>query len=336
MKQLLEMKRADKKLIVRFLLGDLPERKRLKLEERIFKEDAFYEEVLAIQEELADDYVHKGLSASQTRRFESHFLQSPLRRERFQFAAALSRALDDGISRSTLQARDSGRRSLRSSLVLASVGWQRLAVAASIAMALLIGISWLALNNRRLNRDVDRASAERDELRRQADLNREEATLQARMLEQEIAELRASGTRMQKQLQQKEQELEALQRAARESKTPLASLATFILTPGLTRGTDEPEKLMLGGGVQTVRLQLNLEREESFKSYVAEIRTARGNLVWSQSALEALKTGYGLAVPVTIPASRLPIGEYEISLKGTSASGKLESVGYFYFISLRR
>ena len=93
---------------------------------------------------------------------------------------------------------------------------------------------------------------------------------------------------------------------------------------------------MLGAGVRTVRLQLNLEREESYTSYVAEIRTVRGNLVWSQSSLEALKTGYGLAVPVTLPSTTLPIGEYEVSLKGAGPSAKLDSVGYYYFIALRR
>ncbi|MCA1600741.1 MAG: hypothetical protein LC776_03505 [Acidobacteria bacterium] len=50
------METIDEKQAVRFLLGDLSEESRLKLEERFFKEDRFYEQLLAIQEELADDY----------------------------------------------------------------------------------------------------------------------------------------------------------------------------------------------------------------------------------------------------------------------------------------
>ena len=213
------MKPAEKNLIVRFLLGELPERKRLKLEGQIFKEDAFYEEVLAVQEELADDYVHKSLSAGQMRRFESHFLQSPLRRERVQFAAALSRALNEGSAFAGLQTQEPERRSW-SLPAPASAGWRKLALVPSIVvlLALLVGLSWLAVTNRRLNRDVERASAEREEFRRLADLNQEESKHQMQKLEQEIAELRASGANMQTRLQQKEQEFEALQSAARESK----------------------------------------------------------------------------------------------------------------------
>ncbi len=90
---MLEMETIDEQPIVRFLLGEMPEDGRLLLEERLFTDDRFYEQVLAIQEELVDDYVQDKLSSSRRARFEEYFLQSPRRRERVEFAAAFSRAL---------------------------------------------------------------------------------------------------------------------------------------------------------------------------------------------------------------------------------------------------
>ena len=40
-----KMETIDEKLAVRFLLGDLPEESRFKIEERFFKEDRFYKQL---------------------------------------------------------------------------------------------------------------------------------------------------------------------------------------------------------------------------------------------------------------------------------------------------
>jgi hypothetical protein len=68
---------------------------------------------------------------------------------------------------------------------------------------------------------------------------------------------------------------------------------------------------------------------------VAEIRTARGNLVWSKSGLIGQPTSYGGAVFLTMPAKLISNGEFEVTLKG-AANGKVEAVGYYYFIALKR
>jgi anti-sigma factor RsiW len=83
----------DEQQIVRFLLGELPEDERQGVEGRLFQDDSFYSLVLAIQEELADSYVQGELTADQRKQFESHFLKSPRRKERVDFAAVFAGAL---------------------------------------------------------------------------------------------------------------------------------------------------------------------------------------------------------------------------------------------------
>ena len=147
-----------------------------------------------------------------------------------------------------------------------------------------------------------------------------EAERKLEELERDITALRAQGGEMEARIQQKERELEALRLAARSTKAqPAASqIATFILSPGLTRGTDQPEKLIISAAARSIQIQLDLEREEDYQSFVAEIRTARGNLAWSNSGLALKRTSYGQAVFLTIPARLISNGEYEVALKGAA------------------
>ena len=141
---------------------------------------------------------------------------------------------------------------------------------------------------------------------------------------------------MQAKIQERERELETSKRASKLSAPSITSqIATFILSPGLTRGSDEPEKVMISGKSRLIQLQLALAKPEDYKGYVAEVRTARGNLIFSKSLPAAQQMSFGQAVSLTMPAEQIPIGEYEVTLKG-AASGKLQSVGYYYFIALKR
>lgn len=329
------METVDEKQIVRFFLGELSEDARLQVEERMFRDDGFYEQVLAIQEELADDYVRNNLSAGQRIQFNNHFLRSPRRKARVKFAAAFNRALVGQAIGATPAA--SGSRwweSLLSFRLRLSSGPMLAALAAVLVM--LIGFSWLYVDNRRLSKSVEQGRAERDKLIDRARGKETEADREKQRLESEIAALRARGNEMDAAIQQKERELDALKRASQSTTgASISEAATFILSPGLTRGADEPEKLMISRTSRLIHLELALEKPENYKGYVAEIRTARGNLVLSRSIPAAQQTSFGQAVSLTVPVHQLPIGEYEITLKGSS-EGRLQSIGYYYFIALRR
>lgn len=329
------MERIDQQQIVRFLLGELSEDHRLELEEQIFKDDGCYRQVLAVEEELADDYVQNNLSASQRSRFEQNLLGSRRRRDGVEFAAALSSALL-ALQPSTLTApsRVSWWNSLQAFLRPRSV---RVAFVTSFAaLVILAGAVGLVNENHRLSNRVEQTRLERDSSINRTRANETDALIKQRELVEEIAKLQTQGGDMQAKLIQKQHELEALRRSLQQrAQTSPSTFATFVLSPGLTRGTDEPEKLIIHPSTRLVQIQLALEKEEDYQSYLAEIRTARGNLVWSKSNLATERTGYGLAVSLTIPAKLLSAGEYELALKG-AAQGKLEAVGYYYFIALKR
>src|SRR5438309_8905837 len=80
-----------------YLLGVLPEERREAIEQRFLNDDDFHLEVEIVEEELFDGYLQNKLTEPERRLFETHFLASPLRRQRLQFA----RAFQDKISSKT-------------------------------------------------------------------------------------------------------------------------------------------------------------------------------------------------------------------------------------------
>ena len=328
------MERIDQQQIVRFLLGELSEDHRLELEEQIFKDDGCYRQVLAVEEELADDYVQNNLSASQRSRFEQNLLGSRRRRDGVEFAAALSSALL-AFQPPTLTA--PSRVSLWNSLqVFLRPRSVRVAFVTSFAaLVILAGAVGLVIENHRLSNRVEQTRLERDSSINRTRSDETDALIKQRELVGEIAKLQTQGGDMQAKLIQKQHELEALRRSLQQrAQAAPSAFATFVLSPGLTRGTDEPEKLIIHPSTRLVQIQLALEKEEDYQGYLAEIRTARGNLVWSKSNLTTQRTGYGMAVSLTLPARLLSVGEYELALKGAT-NRKLEAVGYYYFIALK-
>jgi hypothetical protein len=57
------------------------------------------------------------------------------------------------------------------------------------------------------------------------------------------------------------------------------------------------------------------------------VRTSQGALIWNQDAASR-RDGLRL----TLPASLLAEGEYEVTLKGRRGDGRFDVVNYYYFI----
>lgn len=78
-------------LLVRYLFGELSETEQEQLEEKYFSDDALLIELLAVEDQLIEDFLRDKLTADERRRFERGFLTVPCRRQKVEFAA-LARA----------------------------------------------------------------------------------------------------------------------------------------------------------------------------------------------------------------------------------------------------
>ena len=80
-------------LLVRYLLGDLPEAERVEIEELAFRDQQFMQTIQAVESDLIDEYVRGGLSDCERRQFEGRFLASLEQARKVEFDKALAIAM---------------------------------------------------------------------------------------------------------------------------------------------------------------------------------------------------------------------------------------------------
>ena len=78
----------------RYLLGELVEAEKQRLEESLLTSDEMFEELLIVEDELVDEYVNGQLTGTERERFEEHFLSTPERVEKLRFARAFKKQIN--------------------------------------------------------------------------------------------------------------------------------------------------------------------------------------------------------------------------------------------------
>src|SRR5215470_14935770 len=73
----------------RFLLGQLQESEQIAIEDRLLMDDAYFERLEMIEDELIDDYVSGTMPQPEREAFSAHFLATPERNKKLKVALAL-------------------------------------------------------------------------------------------------------------------------------------------------------------------------------------------------------------------------------------------------------
>src|SRR5215510_10414646 len=142
----METRSTNENLIVRYLMGDLPEDEQTRLEDRAFSDRDYMRNIVAVESDLIDEYVRGELSDSERQQFERLFLVSAERQRKVEFARALASVIPEARTEDAAQP----------ALVLAPTSWWNSFVTslrglnpalkfsmAAAAIALVIGFSWL-------------------------------------------------------------------------------------------------------------------------------------------------------------------------------------------------
>lgn len=298
----------DEERLTRYLLGQLGPDEQALIEEQYMGDPDLHDELRAVERDLIDQYVHgEGRFASrlsaEADAFEKHFLSSPARRQRVEFARALRQSLDrtPSVAETAVSDRTSAwpfrfpSRSPFWSLLGPAPGrpWQL----AAAALVILAG-GWLAIVSRQ-------GSSERPP--------------------GAVSGPPAGRTQQEPPASRRP---EAGQALGPETPSPLR-VATFVLIPSLTRNSDETPTLTIEASVD-VRLQLQIEAGD-YGSYRVVLRTADGDEVWRQDRVKPERTASGAAIVVTLPASRFSSQDYTIRLSGITPAGEVEEVSGYSF-----
>lgn len=292
----------DDTLLTRYLLGNLPEEDQVQIEDRAFSDPEYLAAIEDAEADLIDSYVRGELAGADRRQFERMFLASARRRSKVEFARALAPL--------AAEAPPLARRSRWGSLF---ANWNPgLRFAASLAaFVLVVGVPWLAVENRRMRSQLAELESQGRELRQRS-----------QDTEQQLSAEKARAGTLAAELEK--------QQAGRGVAAPV--IASLMLMPGLTRGEAARPQLTVPAAAQLARIQVQLEARDAYPRFRAELRTVGGQEVMSRGGLAARQTAGGPAVSFDVPASALAAGEYELELKGLPAGGAPpQELGYYYF-----
>jgi hypothetical protein len=318
----------NKSLIVRYLLGKLPEDEQTGFEEQLLESEALFEALEEVESELIDEYVGGGLSADDSRRFELYFLTQPERRARVEFARALREAAAEHgrekRSRAAEVAPDTAAwwRRLAASLIPRP---QLAALAACCLIAALGGLILTLRDNSRLRQQLQQAQAERAE------------SQQRSAAQPATAESRLSNERSPRQ--RAEEALDHLNARPKDSGQP--AIVSFILSAFFrpVRGSESqtnppPQQLLIPAAAKRISLTFDVQvRSPDFSGYRISLRRADDPdqiEIWGRAVSKP-----GQRIPIALPAGLLVKGGYKLKLSGVLPDDNTEPIGEYRFAVVR-
>lgn len=339
-------KTYDNEKITAYLLGVLPEAEAEIFDEMSFTDDAFADELSAVEKDLVDAYVRNDLRGTTLEQFKNFYLASPIRREKVKFAEAFQEfgnAQEEKPKRSFA--------SIFSNLFTIprfSLQWG-FAIA---ALAFLILGGWFYRENSRLRQEIGQTNTNRDDLlQRENELKERE-----KQLLDEIANRQNTTTETEKELAKVREERENLERERQNQKSiqpqpqivekrekvqpqptnspsrPI-SVASFVLAPSL-RGNDLPT-LSIAPNTDTAAMQLELEGDD-FAIYKVRLQNqADGRILWQSGKIKSQKRRAIKVLNVSFPAKLLKANIYTLEVSGISADGANEIIGNYSFRIVR-
>lgn len=287
--------------ITRYLLGQVSDQERTKIEEKYFSDPGVLDQVLIVEDDLIDAYARGDLTQRERQLFESHFMVSQARREKAQMAKALMKCLSEELPPAEPKVSASWRPVLAKSFAV------RFALATGL-IVLAIATSWLFIQTRQLRNEL--GDAQRERVR----------------LEQELADERAKSEQLAQELG-RHKTISGPVEPVRGIEPKVA----FVLLPGLTRDRGEQlRKVVIPVGSRAVSFQLAIESSADYGQYRAELRGGE-NVIWSATRLKARRSGVAKAVFITIPTTVFTSGQYLLSLAGLPAGGATEFIHDYGF-----
>lgn len=323
----------DDKLLVRYLLRDLSQEERERIEERYFEDEQFFEELSIIEDRLIDEYLQGEMTGRERERFERQFLINQKRVEEVETSRALLGLLVQPPW--YRRWRQAFQRWLRGRGLIMEVAF------AGILLALALCGLWLLFERAQLRQQLEQARtlSQRKEQELQQQLDAQQKQLQQRDADRLAAgQLKEELQLTQAQLKHDEDEARRLQeRLSSAQKTPLASsperaalkVPTYVLplysvnTLGSNNRSQPP--LLIKRGVALVRLKVYVQ-ENNYQEYSASLQRVGGPVVWHQSIAKGRTDALGEWVLLDLPASLFKSKDYILKISAGASEANQETL----------
>lgn len=330
-----------------YLLGSLNETEAERFDELSFTDDEFSDVLKSAENDLIDAYVQGELGGAALKNFESHYLISPLRREKVEFAKAFqlyaepyaakntaNQTIEESKSKRRFAGFFSGLNILKLNPVLQS------GFAAALLFVVLGGF-WIAFN--RFNQPESELLATqstptpRVEELPEAIENKESENPPA---EKQIAKTSEENKSPTKNSQTENEKTTSATEPLRAPKrdNPSTSLkpiiASFVLTPSL-RGNNQIKSLSIPKETSRILMKLELEPNDFSAYRVVLVNQSNNKNIWRSNLLKLKSKGGDKLLDVNFPAALLKPQIYSLQVSGISADGTVEIIGDYPFRIVR-
>ncbi len=333
-----------------FLLGLSSPDDRERIEDEVLAQSDLFDQLVATEDDLIDDYALDRLSVADRARFEEHFASGggearhQRLRERVAFARDLSTLAPRPATAPTTVATTERRSAFSLGAFLASLLPPMNPVLATAAAALIALCGWLGWQTVALRTELETQQQavlagvqEIEQLRAAASTSgSQKVPSHPSRLAEELAEARQQITELESRGEQLAQEAAAARQAMAARTQPrqppsVVRSASFILSLATSvRGVEAAQRLRIPAGIDHVDLQVDLTGDSHFASYRVALRSIDGDEIWSRAGLALHKESWGNGVELRLPAASLEPGDYELMIFGNTA-GQLEELAFIDF-----
>lgn len=334
-----------------YLLGSLPETETERFDELCFTDEEFAAALHAAENDLIDSYVQGELAGAPLEKFNSHYLASPLRREKVNFAKALQVFAENKIAKpiessvaeeSKTKRRFAGFFSALNVFAFPNPAL-RWSFAAAAAVAFIFLGAWLV--NNRLSQNEGEQAKQNAPVQRELEIKNEPVTKSSANSESENEIARANEENKSLPRNSENEQAVKKERAPEQvtaeqtrapkpppPKLPKISIAAFILAPPL-RGGNQIPTLSVPKRTGDVALQLQLESDD-YPAYRVALANEDGKILWSSGTLKTKSTGENKSLNLRFPANLLKSQIYSLTVSGTNAKGEAEIISNYPFRSV--
>lgn len=282
-------------LMVPYLLGELSEQDQTMFEHACLNDDQLFEELLAVEAELADDYVRGDLVGVRRAAFERRLLHSPEGAKQIALAKLITRTGRSQIKAVARTVPTERRVNWWSS------GWfagPAQFVPVGAAVILVIGIS---LGLLWWNKQPPLSSGTMAQAPQQQKAAGNEPAMSARAAKQSV-----------------------------QSNSPLV-IATYVITAGGERDAGSVNEVRIPPGTDRVRFQVDVAaaRHTSYRASLQKIGD-RGSS--NLAEMQASPSAAGKKLTIELPAGDLPAGDSILTVTGTRANQASPDVIGKYFV----
>lgn len=313
--------------IIDYLLGDLPEAENEHYDELSFTDDDFSDCLNSAENDLIDAYLNDELKGAALEKFQTHYLASPFRREKIEFAKALQATAAKNYAPPNLKTSDfvelpekrrfSGFGEL---FVNPALGWS---FAAIVLLVLTLAGFWF------VKRNSDQT--ENDSAMRQTPTVSPSGAAQTEtppvISANETENLKNSNLSPHgKETPSKKAIVETPPKSKESINSPV--IASFVLSPPL-RGAGNLPTVSFSKETTVIRMALNLESDD-YKTYRVALVDESNKSLWQSGNLKSSNK----RVAANFSAGLLRSGVYSLVLSGVNGEGETEILSNYSFKSM--